>query len=476
MQGKRQAALNLARTAPARQAYAESQRPSGQKPTAKPTVKPAPRPVPQSLRLAEAGAERQALTERQMRAQRKAAGTLARTAPANPLAGRSSGTKPASAEAGRAPAPKVLQKSKNGAPVTSAALLPTGVAGVAAQRQAVGKQLPPAVVGQNIAFQAKSLRQAKTPPEPTPEQRAARNRLNYAEGMAERQAATERRYREIRALNGQPLQRPATPHISVPDPKLRPGARPGPSDVVGPYFSGPDGQRAIGDMASAVSRTLDNPADAATEATVGMIGSLVKTAGTVTGNDAATKVGGVVQEVADDYGRQVGDRVMETGVNFRTEQYQRSEAQDGKRYAHEVYISRDRYRETAQHIREAQNGTIWSGSQQRQDAPKAVLLTLERDGAEKRRREALKGVKLGSRAGKPGYDRDEYPFAVSEEGGGDGKSSVKYVLAKDNRGAGASVGHQLNHPREENEEVRETVDRQAGPMKDGDEFLVLETD
>lgn len=53
---------------------------------------------------------------------------------------------------------------------------------------------------------------------------------------------------------------------------------------------------------------------------------------------------------------------------------------------------------------------------------------------------------------------------------------MKYVLAGDNLGAGASVGHQLNNPREENQETRESVDWQTGPMEDGEEFLVLETD
>jgi hypothetical protein len=42
---------------------------------------------------------------------------------------------------------------------------------------------------------------------------------------------------------------------------------------------------------------------------------------------------------------------------------------------------------------------------------------------------------------KAGYDRDEYPPAMSREGGQG--ADVRYVNAHENRGAGASMGYQL---------------------------------
>ena len=63
-------------------------------------------------------------------------------------------------------------------------------------------------------------------------------------------------------------------------------------------------------------------------------------------------------------------------------------------------------------------------------------LTLERDGADERREEATEGTQ-----GKPGYDKDEYPPALSQQGG-EG-ADVRLVPSSDNRGAGASMGNQL---------------------------------
>ncbi|XVV00922.1 hypothetical protein ACQPW3_26315 [Actinosynnema sp. CA-248983] len=91
---RRKATEDLQRTAPGRAAYAESQRPSGQKPTIRPAPKPtvvthtpppaatpAPKPVPQSLRWAEAAAQKESQTAREYAARRKATEDLQRTAP-----------------------------------------------------------------------------------------------------------------------------------------------------------------------------------------------------------------------------------------------------------------------------------------------------------------------------------------------------------------------------------------------------------
>nr|WP_087990792.1 sporulation protein [Bacillus subtilis] len=72
-----------------------------------------------------------------------------------------------------------------------------------------------------------------------------------------------------------------------------------------------------------------------------------------------------------------------------------------------------RYPETGDHIRDA----IAEGH--------SDICTIDRDGADKRRQESLKGIPT-----KPGYDRDEWPMAVCEEGGA--------------RGAGSWVGNQMS--------------------------------
>lgn len=63
-------------------------------------------------------------------------------------------------------------------------------------------------------------------------------------------------------------------------------------------------------------------------------------------------------------------------------------------------------------------------------------LHLDRAGADARRRAALRGIPT-----RPGLDRDEYPPAVSRQGGAG--ASVRYVDASINRSAGAVMGAQL---------------------------------
>ena len=69
-------------------------------------------------------------------------------------------------------------------------------------------------------------------------------------------------------------------------------------------------------------------------------------------------------------------------------------------------------------------------------AGEAALLHIDRSGADQNREESLRGIPTRS-----GYDRDEYPPAVSSEGGSG--ADVRYVPSSDNRGAGASMGDQL---------------------------------
>jgi len=84
----------------------------------------------------------------------------------------------------------------------------------------------------------------------------------------------------------------------------------------------------------------------------------------------------------------------------------------------------DRYPETAAHIKAA----IAKGE--------SSVCTIDRDGADANRDDALSGIPT-----KDGYDRDEWPMAMCEEGG-EG-ADVAYVESSDNRGSGAWVGNAL---------------------------------
>lgn len=94
-------------------------------------------------------------------------------------------------------------------------------------------------------------------------------------------------------------------------------------------------------------------------------------------------------------------------------------------YDYVLNFPSDRYPETAQHIKEA----IEKGH--------SDTCTIDRGGADDRRKQSLKDIPT-----KKGYDRDEYPMAMCEEGG-EG-ADVKYISPSDNRGAGSWVGHQVS--------------------------------
>lgn len=78
----------------------------------------------------------------------------------------------------------------------------------------------------------------------------------------------------------------------------------------------------------------------------------------------------------------------------------------------------DKYPEVADHIRDA----IRKG--------KPNTCTIDRNGAKQNRAESLKNVPT-----KKGYDRDEFPMAMCEEGG-EG-ADIRYIKPKENRGAGS---------------------------------------
>ena len=94
-------------------------------------------------------------------------------------------------------------------------------------------------------------------------------------------------------------------------------------------------------------------------------------------------------------------------------------------YDYVLEFPSDKYPETALHIL----GAIEQGY--------SDVCTIDRDGAEENRKESLAGIET-----RDGYDRDEWPMAMCDEGGKG--ASVAYVESSDNRGAGSWVGHQLS--------------------------------
>jgi Deoxyribonuclease NucA/NucB len=97
-----------------------------------------------------------------------------------------------------------------------------------------------------------------------------------------------------------------------------------------------------------------------------------------------------------------------------------------ERQYHSVYVvlSAARYPQTTDHILDAQR------------AGHAALLHIDRENEELHRRQSLGGFPP-----RAGYDRDEYPPAMSREGGTG--ADVRYINPSDNRGAGAVMGNTL---------------------------------
>jgi len=94
-------------------------------------------------------------------------------------------------------------------------------------------------------------------------------------------------------------------------------------------------------------------------------------------------------------------------------------------YDVKIDFPEDRYPLTAKHIKDA----IEKGE--------SKICTIDRAGAEENRKLSLKGIPTRS-----GYDRDEWPMAMCEEGG-EG-ADIEYIPPSDNRGAGSWVGNQLD--------------------------------
>lgn len=93
-----------------------------------------------------------------------------------------------------------------------------------------------------------------------------------------------------------------------------------------------------------------------------------------------------------------------------------------------IRVPINRYPQSAQHILDV--------LAYRQRTGAGIIFTLDRSGASKRRRQALRGIAVRS-----GYDRDEFPMACLKEGGSG--SDIRYIAPSDNRGCGAFIAHYL---------------------------------
>ena len=89
-----------------------------------------------------------------------------------------------------------------------------------------------------------------------------------------------------------------------------------------------------------------------------------------------------------------------------------------------VKLSQAKYPETTDHIADAN------------DEGQPALLHIARD-----EEEANRAASLAPFPPRSGYDRDEYPPAMSDEGGTG--ADVRYIDPSDNRGAGATMGNAL---------------------------------
>lgn len=95
----------------------------------------------------------------------------------------------------------------------------------------------------------------------------------------------------------------------------------------------------------------------------------------------------------------------------------------------DVIVNSKQHPQAAAHINEAQR------------LGEPTVLTLDRGNATSRRKDALRYTPRNDRS-PAAKDRDEYPPAMTREGGSN--ASVRYIDPRDNRGAGKSIEHQTH--------------------------------
>ncbi|WP_222853330.1 NucA/NucB deoxyribonuclease domain-containing protein [Fodinicola acaciae] len=191
------------------------------------------------------------------------------------------------------------------------------------------------------------------------------------------------------------------------------------------------------------------------------VGGALRGLGNLIGSDDLVREGNDIQADADADGDATAERALEIGAQDSAQINGVAEAIDGDKAPVTVYISRERYPESAAHIDDAQNGTSYRGDKDTAyPKQQPTDLTLDRDGAKQNRADSLRDVPPA-----PEKDRDEYPPATFKEGGKG--ASVQYIDPSDNRGAGASMGNQLRR-------YEDSVDRQTRRVQNG-EHVIIET-
>jgi hypothetical protein len=122
--------------------------------------------------------------------------------------------------------------------------------------------------------------------------------------------------------------------------------------------------------------------------------------------------------------KELADQAQETVERQLREQSAKS-ASDCPPDVKEIIIDGSKHPESAQHAQDAIDAGI---------SPNGIV---DRSNAKPRRKERLKDEPVV-----PGKDRDEFPPAVLDNGSGG--HSVRPIPPGDNRGAGSSIGHQLD--------------------------------
>jgi hypothetical protein len=225
-----------------------------------------------------------------------------------------------------------------------------------------------------------------------------------------------------------------------------------------------DGLRGWGDIDQLFWRGVGDFGDDIYDGVGARGGDLIRGLGTLAGNADLVQQGDDFQLAADVEGDNVAERFLGIGADDQASLYHGATSIDGDKKPTTVYISRDRYPESAAHIDAAQAGTSYRGGEDTAYARQQPSeLTVNRPGAKQNRADSLRGVPTGPN----GQDRDEYPPAVFGEGG-EG-ASVKYIDSSDNRGSGAKIGNQLRrYP------VEDSTDRQTRRLDNG-ETVIIET-
>lgn len=197
----------------------------------------------------------------------------------------------------------------------------------------------------------------------------------------------------------------------------------------------------VGDAVGDIADNVVHAAGDIVEDVGGAAGAVVHDVGDMLGSKDIHDAGATVTSATHDAGSAVrnagdvaGQWVHQRGVDARAFL---SGIDPGPNGPHYVIVDQGKYPEAANHVREAQMGTSWRGDQPFNRMQPAEV-TIDRDGADARRAESMKQVPQT----RPGYDRDEYPPAVFQEGGTG--SSVKYIDPFDNQGSGSTIRHQIS--------------------------------